>query len=212
MNCRTKLLKQIVPVAIACCIPLLFGCFPSATDADHDKHHENTPGISKTTTAFVQPVSSIDETIDDSVEFPVPKPPFSDKIFPCSRCHSALPDNFMRRELTKDHKQITLQHGPRERWCFDCHIQHHRDKLRLASGSTVHFSESYLLCGQCHGPKLRDWRVGVHGKRTGNWNGRKQYLLCAHCHDPHAPRFKPLKPKPPPMKPADIQLIELKGH
>ena len=72
-------------------------------------------------------------------------------------------------------------------------------------GEAIPFTESYLLCGQCHGEKLRDWKVGVHGKRTGDWNGRKQYLLCAHCHDPHSPRFKPLKPLPPPVPPEQIR-------
>jgi hypothetical protein len=60
------------------------------------------------------------------------------------------------------------------------------------------------LCGQCHGPKLRDWKLGIHGKRTGSWSGKKHYLLCVHCHDSHAPKFKPLKPMPPPTKPKDI--------
>jgi len=59
--------------------------------------------------------------------------------------------------------------------------------------------EVLSLCGQCHGEKYRDWRVGVHGKRTGDWNGKKRYLLCAHCHNPHTPRFSPIKPLPPPV-------------
>ncbi len=138
---------------------------------------------------------------DGPSEFPVPPPPFSEGMWPCTRCHETLPDNFVKRKLVKEHTNIVLDHGPREKWCFSCHIQKHRAKLRLASGATVRFDESYKLCGQCHGPKLRDWRVGVHGKRTGSWNGEKQYLLCAHCHDPHSPRFKPLKPKPPPIRP-----------
>jgi len=100
---------------------------------------------------------------------------------------------------------MQLKHGPRERWCFDCHNPDDRDKLRLASGSLIPFSESYRLCGQCHGEKLRDWRVGVHGKRTGEWNGKKRYLLCAHCHNPHAPVFKSIKPLPPPVRPANIR-------
>ena len=57
------------------------------------------------------------------------------------------------------------------------------------------------VCGQCHGDKYRDWKAGVHGKRTGYWNGKKQYLLCVHCHNPHQPHFKPLKPMPPPTPP-----------
>jgi hypothetical protein len=48
--------------------------------------------------------------------------------------------------------------------------------------------------------------VGIHGKRTGSWNGAKQYLLCVHCHNPHSPHFAPLKPMPPPTRPENIKL------
>jgi hypothetical protein len=53
-----------------------------------------------------------------------------------------------------------------------------RDVLRLANGDLVSFEESYNLCGQCHGTIFRDWKAGIHGKRTGEWNGKKQYRLC----------------------------------
>ncbi len=62
-----------------------------------------------------------------------------------------------------------------------------------------------ILCGQCHGDKFRDWKVGVHGKRTGESNGKKEYLLCAHCHNPHDPAFKPIRPMPPPVRPESIR-------
>jgi hypothetical protein len=45
----------------------------------------------------------------------------------------------------------------------------------------------------------------VHGKRTGEWSGRKIYRLCVHCHDPHQPRFRPITPKPPPVQPYNIK-------
>ena len=32
--------------------------------------------------------------------------------------------------------------------------------------------------------QYRDWKAGVHGKRTGEWDGRKDYLLCVNCHNP----------------------------
>ena len=88
----------------------------------------------------------------------------------------------------------------------------HRDSLKLASGKLLSFKESYKLCGQCHGEKLRDWKVGVHGKRTGYWNGKKEYLLCVHCHSPHSPRFKPLSPEPPPVRQEDITIYEPKNQ
>ncbi len=137
-------------------------------------------------------------------EFPVPPPPFTEGVFPCSQCHEDLEPNLERRELGMHEDKQPLRHGDRERWCFDCHNPKPRDMLRLASGTLVPFSESYRLCGQCHGDKYRDWKVGVHGKRTGSWNGKKQYLLCANCHDPHAPHFKALQPLEPPPRPAEI--------
>jgi hypothetical protein len=132
----------------------------------------------------------------------VPPPPFSEGIFPCSACHADLAVNRTRRPLTEMHDDILLQHDAAHRWCLDCHDATDRDWLHLASGDRVPFEESYRLCGQCHGEKLRDWRAGVHGRRIGEWNGRKQYLLCAHCHNPHQPRFRPVAPKPAPRRPS----------
>jgi hypothetical protein len=143
----------------------------------------------------------------DTDQFPVPKPPFSANVFPCTRCHDKPEDsNPTPRTLTAMHTNIQLVHGPREQWCYDCHNPTFRDKLRLAGGRLISFDTSYELCGQCHGEKLRDWRRGIHGRRTGCWNGKKQYLLCVNCHNPHSPRFKPLHPKPPPVRPSQIQL------
>jgi len=131
----------------------------------------------------------------------VPPPPFSDGIFPCSQCHKDMKPNRTRRTLTEMHTDIELKHDADHRWCLDCHDANDRDHLHLASGELISFDESYKLCGQCHGEKFRDWRAGVHGRRTGYWNGHKKYLLCANCHNPHQPHFKPLEPKPAPNRP-----------
>ena len=131
-----------------------------------------------------------------------PPPPFSDGIFPCSNCHAGMEPNRTRRELTGMHTDIVLKHDETHRWCLDCHDAENRDVLHLASGERVPFDESYRVCGQCHGEKYRDWRAGVHGRRTGNWNGAKSYLLCANCHNPHQPRFRALAPKPMPRPPS----------
>lgn len=138
-------------------------------------------------------------------QFPVPPPPFSEGIFPCNDCHADMTPNPKRRVLEEEHTNIVLNHAQGQRWCLDCHDTNNRNKLRLVSGEKIDFTESYRLCGQCHGDKFRDWKVGVHGKRTGYWNGKKEYLLCAHCHNPHNPRFKPLKPMPPPLRPEQIR-------
>ncbi len=131
-----------------------------------------------------------------------PPPPFTEGLFPCSSCHSSMKPNRTRRVLTDMHTDIDLKHDAEHRWCLDCHDAENRDVLHLASGEPVPFEESYRLCGQCHGEKLRDWRAGVHGRRSGNWNGAKTYLLCAHCHNPHQPRFQAIQPKPAPRPPS----------
>ncbi len=157
-----------------------------------------------------KPVKS-DDSVDQN-QFPVPPPPFSAGVFPCTRCHDK-PDDFNTtpRTLTLQHTNIKLNHGPREQWCYDCHNPSNRDKLRLAGGRLISFDESYLLCGQCHGDKLRDWRLGIHGRRTGCWNGQREYLLCVNCHNQHSPRFAPIHPKPRPKTPSEIQLPEPAG-
>jgi hypothetical protein len=133
--------------------------------------------------------------------FNVPPAPFSeDGIFPCSDCHADMDVDTEPRELGF-HEEIQINHGPKERWCLDCHNPDDRDHLRLVNGSLVGFDESYKLCGQCHGTIFRDWREGIHGRRRGYWNGAKSYLLCAHCHNPHAPAFRPIEPMPPPVRP-----------
>jgi hypothetical protein len=145
-----------------------------------------------------------DDRVDDH-QYPVPRPPFSTDVFPCSRCHDKPTDfNLTPRTLTLEHVDIDLNHGPREQWCYGCHSPTHRDTLRLAGGREIGFERSYELCGQCHGEKLRDWRLGIHGRRTGCWNGRREYLLCVHCHDQHSPKFKPLRPEPRPRRPSEI--------
>jgi hypothetical protein len=154
-------------------------------------------------------------------------PPFSEGIFPCSGCHDPKDKvNAAQRELQMHNgpgePATVLDHGA-ERWCLDCHDAQQRDLLRSAAGQPIPFTESYRLCGQCHGDKYRDWKVGVHGKRIGMWDGAKTYFLCVNCHNPHTPRWKGvddrvvagqrvvsptldlLKPEPPPSRPEEMR-------
>lgn len=144
--------------------------------------------------------------------FPVAAPPFTEGIFPCSQCHESMEPNLERRALEAMHTDIELHHDEEHRWCLDCHDARSRDNLRLASGALVPFTESYRLCGQCHGTQYRDWRAGIHGKRTGYWDGSKRYLLCVHCHNPHSPRFADLQPLPPPVRPQYLAGGEVAGR
>ena len=122
-------------------------------------------------------------------------PPFTEGIYPCSGCHDGKEKvNTARRELGFHEEQTSVfDHDAEHRWCLDCHDARKRDQLHLTNGDLVPFTESYRLCGQCHGDKLRDWRGGVHGKRIGNWDGQKTYFLCVNCHNPHTPLFKGVK-------------------
>ena len=146
----------------------------------------------------------------NSEQIAVAPPPFSDGIFPCNDCHAFRKPNPVRRVLTEWHEDISgmFNHDSQNRWCLDCHDLVSRDSLRLASGKLLDFKESYKLCGQCHGDKLRDWKVGVHGRRTGYWNGEKEYYLCVSCHNPHSPKFAKLKPEPPPFRQNDTTKVK----
>ena len=79
-------------------------------------------------------------------EFPVPPPPFTEGIFPCSQCHASMEVNRKKRELKDEHTKIRMHHAETMRWCLDCHDAKNRDKLRLYSGELVNFTESYRLC------------------------------------------------------------------
>jgi uncharacterized CHY-type Zn-finger protein len=131
--------------------------------------------------------------------YPVKYPPLTAGIFPCMNCHDDMERNKKRRPLKEMHAEIMLKHG--QRWCYDCHSEKNMDRLRLAGGEEIKFEESHMVCGQCHGNVYNDWKKGIHGKRTGSWNGKKEYFLCVHCHDPHSPPFRALKPEPPPVPP-----------
>ncbi len=137
-------------------------------------------------------------------EFPVPPPPLSEGIYPCSQCHASMELNQKKRILKDEHTNIRLHHAETMRWCLDCHNLGNRDKLRLYNGELIDFSKSYLLCGECHGNVFRDWKAGIHGKRQGYFiGGKRTYLLCVHCHDAHSPKTKPIKPEYPPFHPKD---------
>jgi hypothetical protein len=166
------------------------------------------PGDSPATGEAIWRTEAVDTVSKEAgiPQFFVPPPPFSEDIFPCSDCHEDQEVNPQRRVLEDMHEEIQIiNHNEEERWCLDCHNPDDRDVLRMASGRLVSFEESYYLCGQCHGTIFRDWKAGIHGRRTGEWNGEKTYRLCVHCHNPHQPRFKPISPQPPPVKPKNIK-------
>ena len=199
---RTVKSKKIIPVLLLMLISIAFWkCSHSSSNNSEEKILNSE--------AILSPSGN-----DSDLEIAVESPPFSEGIYPCNDCHAYITPNPQRRKLVDMHEEISniFDHDSENRWCLDCHDMNNRDSLKLASGKLLSFKESYKLCGQCHGEKLRDWKVGVHGKRTGYWNGKKEYLLCVHCHSPHSPRFKPLTPEPPPVRQEDIAIYEPKNQ
>jgi len=103
-----------------------------------------------------------------------------------------------------------LQHGRGGIWCLDCHHTTQRNKLVNNFGDPISFDQPQLLCGKCHGDKLRDWRDGIHGKRIGEWasTGKKRWFVCTECHNPHNVQdgarnrgFIQIEPESPPQFP-----------
>ncbi len=132
--------------------------------------------------------------------------PPSEDYYPCTDCHEPGEEvNRTPRELTEEHEDIKLEHGGGRLWCLDCHSAENRDYLHTAGGKPIPFENAHELCGQCHFHRYRDWTMNVHGKRVGEWNGKKQVYVCFKCHDQHAPKFKPLEPKPRPLRPDEIR-------
>ena len=124
--------------------------------------------------------------------------PKDNKPYPIPTMESMLPDlkNF--------------QHGRGAIWCLDCHHPTKRASLVNHFGEPIPIEQPQLLCGKCHGDKLRDWRDGIHGKRIGQFvsDGKKRWFTCTECHNPHNVQhgdrnrgFDQLQPESPPQLP-----------
>ena len=107
-----------------------------------------------------------------------------------------------------------FQHGRGRIWCLDCHHTTKRNKLVDHFGEPISFDQPQLLCGKCHGDKLRDWRDGIHGKRIGDFTstGKKRWFTCTECHNPHNVQdgernkgFVQLQPETPPQLPKGMK-------
>lgn len=105
--------------------------------------------------------------------------------------------------IPKEHSNIVMGHGSHDRndLCYNCHNEQNLETLQVRDGRQVKFDNIPPLCGSCHGPTLRDWDAGSHGRTGGFWNrslGEARRLSCANCHDPHAPRIPTREPAPGP--------------
>lgn len=111
----------------------------------------------------------------------------------CSTCHATTrPDAETRRsaDLNEFHQGLNYEHGSVT--CLSCHDARNYDRLHLADGRGVEFSEVMTLCAQCHGTAKRDYDRGSHGGMTGHWDlsrGSRTRNNCVHCHDAHSPKY-----------------------
>lgn len=137
----------------------------------------------------------------DFPAFAVPPRKEELEFFPCMDCHEDDNINIpVERTLTEEHESIVLDHGGGRFWCLTCHNLKNMDVFRSMKEEPIDFNRPYLLCGQCHSPRQKDWYFGGHGKRIGTWSGKKILLSCTECHNPHSPSIKPRPPDPPPKR------------
>ncbi|RFC43030.1 MAG: hypothetical protein DUW69_002282 [Verrucomicrobia bacterium] len=105
--------------------------------------------------------------------------------------------------VPKEHSDVVMGHGSHDRnnLCYNCHNEQNLLTLQVRDGREVGFDNIPQLCGSCHGPNLRDWEAGAHGRTSGYWDrslGTADRLSCANCHNPHAPRIPTRESAPAP--------------
>ncbi|MFQ5560752.1 MAG: multiheme c-type cytochrome, partial [Nitrospinota bacterium] len=113
----------------------------------------------------------------------------SKKKVTCIKCHGG---NSKAKDIGKAKAKETTD------------FRHVKESITTKQGEEL-MSLAFDYCGQCHGHIYKDWVAGIHGKRTGSWNGEKEYWVCTKCHPPHNPKFQKIVPKAPPHGPLEIQ-------
>ena len=128
----------------------------------------------------------------------------------CTGCHSEEEgveldwDDEGRVLIPPAHSNLKLLHGRNRKNndCFNCHDRSNLRYLVTRDGRQLEPAASNELCADCHGPKYRDWEIGIHGRLNGYWDrnlGEARRKDCTSCHDPHAPMFPKYKPGPAPQ-------------
>ena len=129
--------------------------------------------------------------------------------YDCYGCHEKNKPPVIRFDanqkiiIPKEHANIVMGHGSHDRnnLCFNCHNEQNLTTLQSRDGHEVKFDNIPALCGSCHGPTLRDWEAGAHGRTSGFWDrrqGEMSRLVCANCHNPHSPKIPSRQPAPGP--------------
>lgn len=121
----------------------------------------------------------------------------------CMECHRHLKPRWHHDRALVEHRDLELEHGT-NRFCLNCHHPDDRNSFVDYDGSVIPQEDVTLLCAKCHGPTYRDWKRGLHGRRSGSWlasSDEQSALRCIQCHDPHRPAFPRLEPMAPPVYP-----------
>lgn len=129
--------------------------------------------------------------------------------FECYTCHDKNnpPKLKLNAEgdviVPKEHGNIVMGHGRHHRNnnCYNCHNENNLEELQTRDGRHLKIADSPSLCGSCHGPTMRDWEAGVHGRTSGYWKrdlGAIDRKVCTACHNPHSPAFPSRQPAPGP--------------
>jgi hypothetical protein len=120
----------------------------------------------------------------------------------CATCHAPGSGEALaaRQGVPEDfHGEISLVHGTLR--CGSCHNLENRSLLHLADGEDIEMGDVMRLCGQCHGPQMKDFEKATHGGARGYWDRSRGPILrnsCVSCHAAHAPAYPLVLPAPPP--------------
>jgi len=224
------------PAAAASEPPEPLVCFESRKGASQITQRELAPGqpnvkCSPTTTAVLWYADPYDGTkpmgpmplLEKIPASQAVVKPRSEQMTFLAQCSTACHNGVIPPGFPKDKRVVPIptmeamvpelkdfQHGRGRIWCLDCHHPTKRNMFVDNYGDTIAFDQPQLLCGKCHGDKLRDWRDGIHGKRIGEFTstGKKRWFSCPECHNPHNVQdgarnrgFAQLQPEPPPQLP-----------
>ncbi len=128
----------------------------------------------------------------------------------CKACHPEESpyeldwDNDGNTIIPEEHAHLTISHGPggTNNDCMICHDSENLAVLKTKTGERLKPEQSNQFCRDCHGPKYRDWEIGIHGRLNGYWDesaGQRLKKDCTSCHDPHYPAFFPYAPARAPI-------------
>ncbi len=133
----------------------------------------------------------------DAPEFEVIPSQKTPELHPCTNCHQWTLGDTRPRKLETPHDNFELKHGLHGKgkfWCMTCHNEDISRGLVTLEGDKVDYEDAYVVCSQCHALQARDWVYGAHGKRVGNWQGKRQVLNCTACHYQHQPAIRVRSP------------------